>query len=57
MLKLTLQPVGDLSPIGRQSVPISPRQVAEDFTTKVFMKSVGDISAIDQPLFGDLSEN
>ena len=42
MLKLALQPVG--RPVASQS-PISRRLVAEDFTAKVFMKSVGDRSA------------
>ena len=45
MFKLALQPVGDQSPIGRQSVA---------FHGKVFMISVGDRLAIDQGLFGDL---
>ena len=48
MLKLALQLVGDQSPINRRLVP-------EDFTANIFMKSVGDRSAIDRRLFGDLS--
>ena len=48
MLKLALQLVGDQSLLSR-------RLVAEDFTANIFMKSVGDRSAIDRRLFGDLS--
>ena len=55
MLKLALQPVSDQSPIGRQSVAnLSPTSLQDFKTVKVFMKSVGDRSAIDQRLFGDM---
>ena len=53
MLKLALQLVGDKSSITSQS-PISRRIVAEVFTADIFMKSVGDRSATDRRLFGDL---
>ena len=47
MLMLVLQPVGDHT--------ISHRLGIEDFTVKVFMKSVDDRSEIDRRLLGDLS--
>ena len=51
MLRLALQPIVDLSPIARQSAAVSRILVAEDFTAKPFMKSVGDRSAtVQQPV-------
>ena len=55
MLKLALQLVGASRRSVASQSPISRRLVAEDFTANIFMKSVGDRSAINRRLFRDLS--